>query len=292
MIEHLKIALVLSGGASKGAYQYGFLKAFEEIIPRENVSSIVASSIGIINGYAYAVNDMKRASEFWQKINFDNFFKLIYAVRKSKIVDKGADSFVLKSDKLLHDFSITECKLPNLSVYYWNINNEVLEKTKQLMKIGLSFPFLFKFRKIGKHYFSDGGIIDNIPIYPLFYRSDYDLIIVLHCDPKFRPPKLFFDRGKFVMDFVVNLPSKKKREFFKFKHHRLVDNINIGYEYGKKILLRLFNDGINDFNSLKEEYYQIVLEEAPKRSCKNAFDTLVTIFNNFYWQLYFDQTKL
>ena len=51
-----KVALVLSGGGAKGAYQLGMLRALEEAGMERERMILAGTSIGAINALLYAVN--------------------------------------------------------------------------------------------------------------------------------------------------------------------------------------------------------------------------------------------
>ncbi len=289
MIEDLKIAIVLSGGAGKGAYQFGFVQALKEVIPKQNIAMVYASSIGIVNGYAYVADKMEKGCDFWNNLNCRGFLGIRKNVRNNLFLNDMSNNLVTEDDTLWTKFYVTECALANFSVYYWPINDmPYLDKLK-LMQLGLSFPFMFKFGKFKNKYYSDGGIIDNIPIYPLRYNlAEYDVALVLHCDPKFKPNYELFDKVKLIMDFVVNINSPRKRESFDFSNKVVRQNIENGYNYGIKILNQLFADNVKSIEEMREVFQKIYFDEIPKRQVKRAAGTLVTMLNNVYWKTYFD----
>ena len=49
----MKLGLVLGGGTAKGAFQLGVLKALARVFPPESFSCISASSVGVMNAYAF-----------------------------------------------------------------------------------------------------------------------------------------------------------------------------------------------------------------------------------------------
>lgn len=76
-----KIALVLSGGGAKGAFQAGALQYIEEHIkprfPDFNFSIVSGVSVGCLNGVMVAMNQMPRLLQVWNTI--EN--KLVYTGR-------------------------------------------------------------------------------------------------------------------------------------------------------------------------------------------------------------------
>lgn len=289
MVKDFKFAIVLSGGASKGAYQFGFLKALAEKIPMENINLVFSSSIGIINGYAFVTQNLDRAEEVWRNLDCKGFFGVRKVMHDSMYLDSVSNILVREDDILHTKFFVTECALPDFSVYYWPINEVTTGERVKLMQLGLSFPFMFRFGKFKKKYYSDGGIIDNIPVYPLYYNMDkFDVAIVLHCDPQFKPNYKLFDNGKLVLDFVVNIESDRKRESFNFSQNSIRQNIVNGYQYGSDVLNKLLADDVRTLEDMKKVFQEIYKNEIPKRKAKKAAGTLVTMLNDIYWKTYFD----
>lgn len=63
------IALVLSGGGAKGAYQVGVWKAIVESGLYENIDTISATSIGAINAVLFSSYQLEESLGFWREIN-------------------------------------------------------------------------------------------------------------------------------------------------------------------------------------------------------------------------------
>ena len=71
----MNIGLVLSGGMGKGAYQIGALRALNEFIPLKEIKYISCASVGVLNGYAYATDNLDVAEDIWKnKIEIDISF--------------------------------------------------------------------------------------------------------------------------------------------------------------------------------------------------------------------------
>ncbi len=81
--NEMKLALVLSGGGSRAAYQAGALKALLPFFKREkhHVSIVMGSSIGAVNGLVFSAclkdgitSAVEELESLWQKRNFRNTF--------------------------------------------------------------------------------------------------------------------------------------------------------------------------------------------------------------------------
>ena len=68
----MKRALVLSGGGSKGAYEAGFLKAFEEA--GLSFDLVTGTSIGALNGALIVMNKREAIDELWNTLDLEHVF--------------------------------------------------------------------------------------------------------------------------------------------------------------------------------------------------------------------------
>lgn len=67
-------ALVLSGGASHGAFQAGVFQALEEIGWTADI--VFGSSVGAINGAAYLLKDAEEVADIWKGVSTDNVYQM------------------------------------------------------------------------------------------------------------------------------------------------------------------------------------------------------------------------
>ena len=68
------IALVLSGGGAKGAYQIGVWKALDEYHVSERISVVSGTSVGSLNAALFAAGDYEAARNLWNnEVGFYSF---------------------------------------------------------------------------------------------------------------------------------------------------------------------------------------------------------------------------
>ena len=67
-----EFGLVLSGGGAKGAYQVGAFRALKEY--EITISGVSGTSIGGINGFAYATMSVDVINKLWDDFTFEDFF--------------------------------------------------------------------------------------------------------------------------------------------------------------------------------------------------------------------------
>ena len=66
--------LVLAGGGTKGAYEVGAWKALKEL--GVDITAIVGTSIGAINGALFLQNDFDKVMELYDNIKFEDLVKI------------------------------------------------------------------------------------------------------------------------------------------------------------------------------------------------------------------------
>ena len=93
------LAIVLSGGGAKGAYEMGVWKALRRL--RIKYQIITGTSIGALNGMLMVQNDFYKCLKMWKNINYDmiydNFGNVkttqdMYLAYLNKIIDGGIDT--------------------------------------------------------------------------------------------------------------------------------------------------------------------------------------------------------
>ncbi len=155
-------ALVLSGGGARGIMHAGFLKALDENGLRPE--AISGASMGAIVGAMYASG--VRPDDMLNAIKLPEFRNL-----HSWIGLKGGFGSLAQLRKQLEKF-ITIDKLEKLPIPLYvsvtNLNkglNEVFSKGNlyDLVVASASIPILFVPTKIGKYYYVDGGVTNNLP---------------------------------------------------------------------------------------------------------------------------------
>ena len=65
----MKMAIVLGGGGSKGAYQIGAWRALKELGIKYDI--ITGTSIGAFNGAMMVQGDFEKALALWREIDID-----------------------------------------------------------------------------------------------------------------------------------------------------------------------------------------------------------------------------
>ena len=193
--------LVLTGGGSKGAYEVGAYKALKEM--NINITAIVGTSIGAINGAMMIQYDFDEIHDFYKNIQIKNLMDLDTEIDESKNI------FYIKNlVKLVKDYTrkkgfsnepLKKMLVDNLDldkIYNSDIDYGVMtysKKSKEPVEIfkndvtkeelieyilaSACFP-IYKAQKIKDDELIDGGFYDNMPI-NMLAKKGYKNIIVL-----------------------------------------------------------------------------------------------------------------
>ena len=169
----MKRAFILAGGASRGAYQVGCLKALEEEGIRPDL--VIGSSVGVCNSLLWATGGAEHAWSFWSRaMSLPRVFGL--SLRNNALLgnsffsmDRLAGYFESEIDYERCFRSETELTyiVANLSAGHeelrGNRTEPDLERFKQFSRAGYTIPILHPLIEIDGDLWADGGFLWNVP---------------------------------------------------------------------------------------------------------------------------------
>ncbi len=179
-MKKFQTGLVLSGGGARGFAHLGVIKALNEkgiypdVISGVSAGAITGAFISAGKSPEETMNLFKKGWFFKYsktQIPIDGFFRLNGL---KEVIDKEIE--IKNIEDLAIPLFIGACNLNKGTIEYINqgpIGQWVLASS--------SIPVLFSPVKIGEFLYSDGGIIDNIPIEPI--KNDCEKIIVVNITP-------------------------------------------------------------------------------------------------------------
>ena len=206
----MKIGLVLAGGGARGAYQIGVIKALRELSIDKYIKVVSGTSIGALNAMLFMSGDLDRAVEIWNSISKKEILptgtsnliirsrlleigiKNIDFIKKymPKIIAGGnisRDGLISIMDKI--DFSFVKTsgitcyvactEMKELTAKYFKINNYEEEDIKKILLATSAIPIIYDYEEIDSFKYLDGGIVDNVPMKPV-YEEKCDIIIVVN----------------------------------------------------------------------------------------------------------------
>ena len=245
----MKLALVLSGGAARGAFHLGALACFDD----ENIKfdAFSGSSIGalIASSYLSGVKpreqlEIYKSNEFRKNIKINPYLNSFFKFNlKSEIANR-----LIKFDK------IEELNKP-LFICTFNFLNKQINYLNEgdsfkLCEASCALPILFPSVKIGSRKHIDGGLVDNLPIKPLL-NQDYKIVSI----------DLLPRQKKKNLKKTFNLIKIVKRKIFKTWHKNMDFSIANSDIYITSLELRKFS--MFSFKDL-DELFDLGYKEASK----------------------------
>ena len=178
--EIKKVAIVLSGGLSRGAAELAFARQIVEKIGYDRICVFSGSSIGSINCYSLSVKNYERMLDVYNNLDCNSTRHFIKKIRN----DLFNDAFNKIEGELYVPTYVTGTKILGLDCHYFCLNSMPREDIKTAINVSMSFPIINGPLRFLHHFWIDGGATDNVPVLPTTY-FDPDMIIILHCYPKY-----------------------------------------------------------------------------------------------------------
>ena len=222
----MKLGLVLGGGTAKGAFQVGILKALARVYPPESFACISASSIGIMNAYAFATGQMEAAEDIWCNLPFTGLPGFARYVHREDYFEEMFRTIEIR-ESIIPDFYITYLERASVALHYFNIAKADLAEHVTYLKAGVAIPPFCRSVKINGVRCIDGALVDNIPITPLL-KHECDYLITSYFD---KEDYIFFTPETDRKILRINLVDQGIiRETFKFDKEFIRSLIQKGEE--------------------------------------------------------------
>ena len=290
-----KLALVLSGGGSKGAYQIGAYRALRKL--GKNPEIVTGTSVGAINGLLIAQGDLYKAFKLWKNISFSTIYeesnfeecsneKIIDIYKeyaKTFISEGGMDISKLISvfDEFYEPKKFFSSPIDYGLVTYNYTKNEPVMMTKQSLKednvkdyviASASCYPAFKPYKIKDELYIDGGYYDNLPInLAIDLGADEVIAVDLGSIGVNKEPKIDIPITKIV-------PRNKIVSFLVFDKAKSREALHFGYNDTMKTFGKLDGDKLTfKKGNLVKNYnkYSKTFEEELNRIFSNLSSSLL-----------------
>lgn len=278
--------MVYSGGISKCAYQIGFTQALLEYIPISDIKAVSGASMGVFTAYALSAHKLLELQNIYEEINISHSIELFWQVCAKKLMSRAMNSFFKLNDYLRIPVCFPITYIPLLSTKYCWIHGHYNPFWENYFKAAANFPLICGMPKIiDNKLATDGGAVDNIPLYPLIKmkneflapKQDLDLIIVMHFHPRYNFRKEF-NTDIPVLDIDVSINNNFKKQHFNFSRDYINEMIYSSREYGHKIAKKIFGTNTSK-KGLTKGINDIFLSEHKERQWHDSADGLLTVFN-------------
>lgn len=262
----VKVGLMLGGGGAKGAYQLGFIRAFEELKLLKHIDVISGVSIGAINTLLLMskikYEDMVK---IWQIMDSENVFG---TKGQSLFKEKRLYDFVPVAEELIKNVPLKNVRKSKFEAYatasliydkqsfIHQIKTDTMEKEVfHLNKVkdpylatmaSSSIPVVFGPTTIDGKKYVDGGIIDNYPIEPLI-ESGCNFIIAVALDDWFNP-YVHDHQDINIINFTSTSAFETNRiadlfDVMKFNDSFKMEKEELGYQVAKIMIQKMITEG-------------------------------------------------
>lgn len=263
-------AIALEGGGARGAYQVGAWRALEEAGIRFNAVS--GTSVGALNGAMMAMGALEEAERLWKDIrfsqvmnvddetmgrilnrDFENLEQVKNALRTLRdiVLSGGVDVEPLR--RLLAEW-VDEERIRNSGVALFLptfsltdreavevVASELPEGELAGMLLASAYFPAFRQEPIGGKNYTDGGVVDSVPISPLVKRGYQNLIVIRLNSPGIQR-RVRIPEGTTVTTIS---PNRELGSMMNFSSELSAVNMALGYYDARKVLYGLVG----------EEYY-------------------------------------
>lgn len=251
-----QFGLVLCGGGAKGAYQMGALQALEEEGYLSNLCGVSGVSIGALNELLLCCCGTSAGVKVWEKIEpstvFDvdetlldgregvfsrqNMRNLLYEyVNFERIRNTEYPVYVTVAPVTgLYGTGTVSIGVANQAEYY-NLNDKTDADIVTLMEATSALPIIYEDVKYGSIRYRDGGLLDNMPIKPL-YDSGCRKFLILSLSADAKVNSVMYPDA----EFYLLKPYRDLGGLFSgtlnFTKAEISMNLKLGYRDGKRFI--------------------------------------------------------
>ena len=263
----MKIGLVLPGGGGKGAYQIGVMKALYELGIANHIKYISGTSIGALNSLLFVQGNIEVAEEVWSNISVEKILptdnldlikrgimltlgaKNLSFVKKYmpgalqqgnisrdgllEIAEKYLDVEKIKNSDIVSYATCTD--IENLNAKYFKYNEYEEDYIKKIFLATSALPAIYEPEEIDGRFYIDGGLVDNIPVQPL-YGEGCEIIIIAHLGRDIMINRGDFPNTKIIEIFPSYMEEGVMKGTLNFSKETLKSRVRRGYDDTKNIL--------------------------------------------------------
>lgn len=243
--DGMNIGIVLSGGMAKGAYQIGALRALKELVPMEDIKCISCASVGVLNGYAFAADELDRAERMWKNICSGDTRLLISQILRSTLLQQNICMLSENEKQLSCSFYAALFDFNHRNIVYKDLSQVKTEQIPAYLKASVAMPAYNRAVQLDHTQYFDGAMIDNIPVYPLL-RHNLDYIICFYFDDTcYRFENTMFDNRVIKVTFPSDSVLKQS---LILQQANIDAMIRDGYERTIYLLRAVFAKGYDDLD--------------------------------------------
>lgn len=250
-------ALTLAGGGGKGAYEIGVWQALREIGLEKNLIAVSGSSSGALNAALISLNEFDKAKTIWSSImpkqfldiNYDTIIGPLNTLVKRTltaglcsrdglidIIDKYLNLEQLAGARIPAYVSISryssdciDCLSEKPQVEYISLSEVSPDDARHFLLASSAMPYIYPPEIIHGNVYRDGGLADNVPIYPMT-SVGADNLIVVKLEPDDKADTSLYSKFKEVVEII---PSREIGDLFdgtlEFTSRNVMFRMLLGY---------------------------------------------------------------
>ena len=260
---------------AKGAYQLGALKAIAQCFSPEEFSVISCSSIGALNGYAFAMHRLHEAEKMWRNLCKTTPRQSIGRVLRSTYLQQQIEHLCYENDTVPVKCFTTLLDISKRKVSYFNLQQAPPEALSQYLKASVSMPIYNRSVRLGNHAYFDGAMVDNIPVYPLLLQPP-DYIFCIYFDTY----SYTFESNLFDQRIIkITFPAENRlKDSVLFRKEVIEEMLSRGYEETQLMLQSLLSSGKEDLEYIYH-YIKVLNQRMPPPKVRITGDVFVTNLN-------------
>ncbi len=271
-------ALTLAGGGGKGAYEIGVWQALREIGLEKNLIAVSGSSSGALNAALISLNEFDKAKTIWSSImpkqfldiNYDTIIGPLNTLVKRTLTAGlcSRDGLIEIIDKYLNLEQLADARIPayvSISRYssdcihclsekpqveYISLSEVSPDDSRQFLLASSAMPYIYPPEIIHGNVYRDGGLADNVPIYPMT-SVGADNLIVVKLEPDDKVDTSLYSKFKEVVEIV---PSREIGDLFDGTLEFTNRNVQFRMLLGYYDTLRIFGLRMYRLNGIPLDY--------------------------------------
>lgn len=241
----MNIGLVLSGGMAKGAYQIGALRALNNFIPLKEIKYMSCASIGVLNGYAYATENLNRAEQMWKSVCNNDTRRLIGQILRSSMLQQNIVNLCDPEKSLPFAFYCSLLDLSHRNIVYKDLSSVNCDQIPLYLKASVAMPVYNRPVQLSNTSYFDGAMIDNIPVYPLM-KHNLDYIICMYFDDScYKFENIYFDNKIIKITFPCESMLNQSVVFTQESIGYMIEG---GYDRTMYLLKSVFSEGYENLD--------------------------------------------
>ena len=234
------IGIVLSGAASKGAYEIGCVQAIKDYFGMESIKAMTTASSGALIAQAFGLGKIEELTNAWRCIDTAKEGKFFLSYSGNTHILQELKNFIQdKTKKLPYEHYVSIWNFTKSKVEYVPFHMLDGEILWDYLRGAIAIPFFSKGSKVDGDLLLDGAFLDNIPVYPLVDK-DLDYIFCVYFDNC----QYSFENREFDKKIIKlsDFPNSRMLGLMRFQPEEFDGMITYGYDYTMGMIKSIFEE--------------------------------------------------